>query len=139
MVATTLWTLWSRNDQPAAAAPHRSRTLALGAGFFAVGFYGGFIQAGVGFLLLAATTAAGLDLVRGNAVKVLAVLCFTSISLAFFAWQVRVVWGLGLCLAAGNVLGGLRGARLTVKKGHGWVKNVVTVTILIFAVKLLME
>ncbi|MCG8445097.1 MAG: TSUP family transporter, partial [Hyphomicrobiales bacterium] len=27
------------------------------------GFYGGFVQAGVGFLILAATTAAGLDLV----------------------------------------------------------------------------
>ncbi|MCP5117994.1 MAG: sulfite exporter TauE/SafE family protein, partial [bacterium] len=40
------------------------------------------------------------------------------------------------CLAGGNVLGGLLGARLTVLKGHAWVKNVVTVTILVFAVKL---
>ena len=68
--------------------------------------------------------------------KVLSILCFTALSLAIFAWQGRVDWGLGLCLAAGNVLGGLLGARLTVLKGHGWVKNVVTATILVFAVKL---
>ncbi len=50
--------------------------------------------------------------------------------------QTRIACLLGLCLAGGNVLGGLLGARLTVRKGHGWVKNVVTVTILVFAVKL---
>ena len=144
MVAVTVWTLWSPGgkkgsggDSASDDSEHRSmRPLALGVGFFLVGVYGGFVQAGVGFLILAATTAAGLDLVRGNAVKVLAILCFTGLSLGIFAWQGRVDWGLGLCLAVGNVLGGLLGARLTVLKGHGWVKNVVTVTILIFAVKL---
>ncbi len=35
-----------------------------------MGLYGGFIQAGVGFIVLALTTAGGLDLIRGNAVKV---------------------------------------------------------------------
>ncbi len=135
MVAVTVWTLWSPGYKPGSTEA-KTRFWALGAGFFVAGLYGGFVQAGVGFLLLAGTSLAGLDLVRGNAVKVLAVLCFTSISLGIFAWQGRVDWWLGLCLAGGNVLGGLLGARLTVLKGHGWVKNVVTVTILIFAVKL---
>ncbi len=137
MVAVTIWTLWSPGGKPGSNdANSRPRYLALGAGFFIVGLYGGFIQAGVGFLLLAGTSLAGLDLVRGNAVKVLSVLCFTSVSLGIFIWQGRIDWPLGLCLAGGNVLGGLLGARLTVLKGHGWVKNVVTVTILVFAVKL---
>ncbi len=147
MVAVTIWTLWSAGGKPdssdadSGATSRRGRAdgtryLALGAGFFIAGLYGGFVQAGVGFLLLAGTSLAGLDLVRGNAVKVLSVLCFTSVSLGIFVWQGRVDWPLGLCLAVGNVLGGLLGARLTVLKGHGWVKNVVTVTILVFAVKL---
>ena len=141
MVAVTVWTLWSPSGKKGSGSdesePRRSvRPLALAVGFFAVGVYGGFVQAGVGFLVLAATTAAGLDLVRGNAVKVLAILCFTGLSLGIFAWQGRVDWPLGFCLAGGTVLGGLLGARLTVRKGHGWVKNVVTVTILVFAVKL---
>ncbi|MEM7350375.1 MAG: TSUP family transporter [Acidobacteriota bacterium] len=142
MVGVTLWTLWtpkrgSGDDRAgasaAAARPHR---LILGGGFFLAGLYGGFVQAGVGFLILAVTTAAGLDLVRGNAVKVLSILCFTGISLTLFAWQGRVVWLTGASLAVGTVIGGLLGAHLTVHKGHSWVRGVVTTTILIFAVKL---
>jgi len=134
MVVVTVWTLWSGGRSGGQA--RRPPPLALAAGFFLVGVYGGFVQAGVGFLVLAVTTAAGLDLVRGNAVKVLSILCFTGLSLAIFAWQGRVDWPLGLLLAGGNILGGLAGARLTVLKGHGWVKHVVTVTIVLFAVKL---
>jgi uncharacterized membrane protein YfcA len=108
----------------------------LAAGFFVVGLYGGFVQAGVGFLVLAATTFAGLDLVRGNAVKVLAVLAFTVVSLALFASQGAVDWPTGLVLAAGNALGGLWGVRLTVLKGHRWLRGVVTAAVLAFAVLL---
>ena len=43
-------------------------------GFFGVGIYGGFIQAGVGFLILGVLSMAGFDLVRGNAIKVATVL-----------------------------------------------------------------
>ncbi len=136
MVIITLWTLWSRPKRQASTGRRCPRLLVLSGGFFLAGLYGGFIQAGVGFLVLAVTTAAGLDLVRGNAVKVLSILCFTGISLGIFAWQGRIDWPLGLCLAGGNVIGGLLGARLTVAKGHGWVKNVVTAAILVFAVKL---
>jgi len=109
---------------------------ALAVGFFLVGVYGGFVQAGVGFLILAATSLAGLDLVRGNAVKVLTVLCFTLMSLGIFAWQDKVQWWIGLTLGAGTVLGGLVGVRLTVLKGHAWIKRVMTVTIIVFALRL---
>jgi hypothetical protein len=44
---------------------------------------------------------------------------------------------MGFALAAGNFLGGLAGVRLQVLKGHAWVRNVVTVTIVVFAVRLL--
>jgi hypothetical protein len=117
-------------------APGDRRWLLLAVGFFLAGIYGGFVQAGVGFLVLAVTTAAGLDLVCGNAVKVLAIMCLTGLSLVLFAWQGRVVWSLGLCLAAGTILGALLGARLTVLKGHRWVRRVVTAMVVVFAVKL---
>lgn len=112
------------------------RTWILASGFFAVGIYGGFVQAGVGFLILAVTSFAGLDLVRGNAVKVLTVLCFTALSLSIFALEGRVQWDLGLALASGTLLGGYLGARLTVAKGHAWVRGIVTVAVLVFAVRL---
>ncbi len=104
--------------------------------FFGIGIYGGFVQAGVGFLLLAATTLAGLDLVRGNALKVLIVLIFTPLTLVLFALGGKVDWGFGAPLAAGYVAGGLVGVRLTVLKGHAWVKRVVTITVILFAILL---
>jgi uncharacterized membrane protein YfcA len=135
MVAVSLWTLGSakRQEEEKKAPPP---TLMLALGFFLAGIYGGFVQAGVGFLILAVTTAAGLDLVRGNAVKVLAIMGLTGLALIIFAWQGRVDWLLGLCLAAGTSVGGVLGARLTVLKGHRWVKRVVTAMVVVFAVKL---
>ena len=103
---------------------------------FGVGLYGGFVQAGIGFLILAVTTQAGLDLVRGNALKVLVVLLLTALWLATFAGAGKVEWVPGLVLGAGSLLGAFAGARLTVKKGHHWIRGVVTVTIVAFAIAL---
>jgi uncharacterized membrane protein YfcA len=137
MVAISLWTLLAPGRRDPAGAPERSPwSPGLVAAFFAIGVYGGFVQAGVGFLLLAATTWAGLDLVRGNAVKVLAILVFTVVSLAIFGAQGEVDWPAGLVLGAGSVVGGQLGVHLTVLKGHRWVKAVVTAAVIVFAVLL---
>ncbi len=137
MVAVTLWTLLYRvKPAPPGSKLSTSKQTVLMVGFFLVGIYGGFVQAGVGFLILAATSLAGLDLVRGNAVKVLNILIFTVIALAIFAWQGKVEWVPGLIMAAGSLMGGQIGVRLAVLKGHRWIKGVVTVTVIIFAIKL---
>jgi uncharacterized membrane protein YfcA len=147
MVVATLWILWdplsrrrsakrSAPDPTAPGVPHGRRRAAFAAAFFAVGLYGGFVQAGIGFLLAAVATWAGLDLVRGNALKVLVVLLLTPISLAIFAWSGRVDWLVGLPLAAGHLLGALAGVRWTVLKGHVWIKRFLTVTVIAFAIKL---
>lgn len=107
-------------------------------GFFAIGVYGGFVQAGVGFLILTALLAHGLDLVQANAVKVMVVFAFTLIALGVFIYHGEVDYGLGAALATGNAAGGWIATRLAVKKGHDWIKRVVTVTVLIFALKLLL-
>lgn len=142
MVTLSLWSLWSKPGarQPDAGSQSGQSVQfgrpAVVLAFFAIGVYGGFVQAGVGFLILAVTTAVGLDLVRGNAVKVLAVLSFTLLSLLLFAWQGRVAWAMGLVLALGMVVGGVAGARLTVLKGHRWVRGVVTAALIALALKL---
>jgi uncharacterized membrane protein YfcA len=76
MVLVALWIVWRPPGGAApstdGASPRRGPPpVLLYGGFFLVGAYGGFIQAGVGFLILALTSAAGLDLVKGNAMKVL--------------------------------------------------------------------
>lgn len=140
MVALTLASLFTgaRRGAGREVVPkdRPERPWVLAAGFFVVGVYGGFVQAGVGLLILAVTTWAGLDLVRGNAVKVLAILCLTVLALLIFAVQGRVDWVLGLCLGFGSLLGGVLGARLAVLAGNRWLRWIVTVTVLGFAVKL---
>jgi len=108
----------------------------LAALFLALGFYGGFVQAGIGFLLIAVTTWAGLDLVRGNAIKVLNVLIVTVVAGGFFAWTGNIHWDDGLALAAGSFVGGMVGVRLTVKKGERFIRMVVVTALVVFAVRL---
>jgi len=137
MLALTLWTIIDPGGRSvrrvASRTPH---TWLMHAGFFLVGIYGGFVQAGVGFLFLAVSTRAGLDLLRGNAAKVLSILLQTLLSLAIFAWDGRVRWDAGLALAAGSVLGSLVGVRLTVVKGQRWLQGAVTAAVILFAIRL---
>lgn len=142
MVLLALWMVWRPlGDRPLGDAiegfEDPRRRLLLAAAFFGAGVYGGFIQAGVGFVILAITTLAGLNLVRGNALKVLFVLVFTPLSLTLFAIGGLVDWGFGAALALGNLTGSFFGVRLTVLRGHAWVRGVVTVTVIAFAVRLL--
>lgn len=137
MLAMTLGTLLHKSVRgEVRSEPQHSWHWSMVAGFSGMGLYGGFIQAGVGFLALALTTLAGLDLVRGNAVKVFAVMLLTSLSLAVFAGTGNVDWPAGIALGLGNVLGGVVGVRVAVLKGHGWLEHAVTATIVVFAVML---
>ncbi len=141
MVVVTLWTIWdpvgrTRQTDTLGGSFGAVGKAGLIAGFFLVGVYGGFVQAGIGFLILTLTTLGGLNLVRGNALKVLLILVFTPLSLAIFAATGNVDWGMGGALAAGNFLGGLLGVRITVRKGHAWIKRIVLAAVLVFAVKL---
>lgn len=112
------------------------RTTGLVGLFLAVGFYGGFIQAGVGFIIITGLLAFGLDLVRINAVKVFVVGIFTIFALATFARAGQVNWVLGLALALGNMTGGWIGSQLAVSKGHDWLRKVVLLVAVAFAVRL---
>jgi uncharacterized protein len=139
MLGMTLWSLLAR------PRPRERATLvspwhpAMVAAFVAVGIYGGFIQAGVGFGILAATSVAGMDLVQGSAVKLLTVLLLTALSLLVFAAGGVVRWKPGLALAVGNALGATIGVRLAVRRGHDWIERVVTVAVVAMAVLLWLE
>ncbi len=105
--------------------------------FFGVGFYGGFVQAGVGFLLLAAlVVGGGLDLVRGNAAKVFLILVYTPVALLLFASAAQVNWSYGLVMGVGNVTGAILATRLAVTKGAGWIRWVIIVMAVAAAVRM---
>ena len=103
-----------------------------------VGFYGAFIQVGVGFLLMASFQyLMKLDLIRVNMHKVFVVFVFTIPALLVFILTDNINWYYGLTLSAGNAFGGWWGAKLSVKKGEKLIKVVLIVAILIMALKLL--
>ena len=114
------------------------RTFVLMASFFGVGVYGGFVQAGVGFLIITALLVHGLDLVRINAVKVLVIFAFTTVALGVFVLHGQVDYVLGFSLAGGNSVGGWIATHYAVKKGHEWIKRFVINTVLVFALRLLL-
>ena len=103
-----------------------------------IGFYGGFIQVGVGFILMAALQRLmKLNLVYVNMHKVFIVLVYTIPALLIFIITDNVNWVLGLALAAGNALGGWWAAKFSVRKGEKLIKYVLIVAVLIMAAKLL--
>ncbi|MFC1657078.1 sulfite exporter TauE/SafE family protein [Candidatus Moduliflexota bacterium] len=141
MVVMTLVSLYRPGWKPGASPGtlSRPRWAAVFAAFFLAGIYGGFIQAGVGFLLLGCMALTGYDLVAGNAVKVFVVLLFTTAALVVFVAAGKVEFLPGLVLGSGNVAGALAGAKTTVVKGNRFVQAFFTVTILLFAALLILR
>ena len=98
--------------------------------FFAIGVYGGFVQAGVGFLLITGGTwLLGLDLVRTNATKVLVVMVYSLFALAIFTLYGQVVWVLGLVLGVGSMIGAWIGVHFAVKRGAKAVRWVIVAAV----------
>ena len=103
-----------------------------------VGFYGGFIQVGVGFILMAALKyLMKLNLIYINMHKVFIVFIYTIPALLIFIISKNVNWVLGIGLAAGNIIGGWWGAKLSVKKGEKFIKMFLIAAIFVIALKLL--
>ena len=90
---------------------------------FGAGIYGGFVQAGVGFVLIAAL-AAGMryDLVRTNALKVVCTALFSVAALAVFIVTGRVEWVSGIVLAVGMTIGALVSVRFALNIDQKVVK-----------------
>lgn len=105
--------------------------------FFFIGIYGGFIQAGTGFLIIAGlSVVGGMGLVSANAVKVMVVFFYTIPALVVFLVNGQIAWSAGLVLALGNMTGALFGAKLSVAGGERWIKIVLTIAVSAMAVRL---
>lgn len=106
-------------------------------GFFLLGIYGGFIQAGIGFLVIALlTNLHHFDLVKTNYIKVFAALLYTGIAVITFAIAGMVEWKTGLTLAIGQGLGAWFTSRWSVTAGEKWIKRVLVLAVVILAVRL---
>ena len=85
-------------------------------GLFFAGVYGGFIQAGVGFLLLGVLVGTlRHDLVSGNALKLVVTLAFGIVALGIFVWAGLVSWTPAIVLAVASIVGARLGVKLMLK------------------------
>jgi uncharacterized membrane protein YfcA len=102
--------------------------------FFAIGIYGGFLHAGIGYFLLASIVlGAGYDLVKANAIKVFIVFLYAPVALGVYMYYDQVIWKYGLILAIGNVLGAIIASKLAVQKGASFVRWVILVVVILTA------
>lgn len=106
--------------------------------FFFIGFYGGFIQAGVGYLLIFSMfTVGGLSLLRTNNIKLIVTGIYLIPSLVVFAANDKIAWLPALILASGSSLGGWLGTTFAVKKGEKWIRIILTIAVVAMAGRLL--
>ncbi|RBP49214.1 hypothetical protein DFR28_104142 [Arenicella xantha] len=119
-------------------SPSRNRLIAGHALMVLIGFWGGLIHIGVGFLLMPILNRVmQLDLVTTNAHKVFIVLCYTVVALSVFAAQLELAWMYGIALGIGTWIGAWLAANMQIKQGIGPIKITLNIVIVAFIIKLL--
>jgi len=105
---------------------------------FVMGFYGGFIQVGIGFMFMASLYhLLKLKLLHVNMHKVLIICIYTLPALLIFIITGNVNWKFGLVLAAGMASGAWWSAKLSIKKGEKIIQIILIAAILLMSLKLL--
>lgn len=100
--------------------------------FLAIGFYGGFVQVGIGYLLLAGLVLQmGFDLVKANALKVFITFVYSPFAFLVFLWNGQVSWLHAVPLAAGAVAGAFWASRMAIERGAGFVRWVITAVVIV--------
>ncbi|WP_143609011.1 sulfite exporter TauE/SafE family protein [Thermosipho affectus] len=107
--------------------------------FLIIGFYGGFIQAGVGFFLITSLIfIEGNNIIKANALKVFIVLCYTSFSFLIFLLNGKIDILKGTILAFGTMIGAKLGTTTALKSSTKFVRLIVFVMIVISSIRYLL-
>lgn len=113
------------------------RRIVTAVAFFFIGIYGGLIQAGVGFLIIASLSLiTGLSLVKINALKVFVVLLYTILSISVFLFHGKINIPIGFSLAAGSAFGAYLGSHFAIAKGDKWIRVILVISVVAMAIKL---
>ena len=106
-------------------------------GFFFIGIYGGFINPGIGFIIiLFLNNVNRLSLIKTNATKVALVFIYSLGALTLFALNDAVNWTLGGVLALGSAIGAWWSSRWLVDQGEGVIKVAMIIMVTAMSIKL---
>ncbi len=128
-----------KNDAEKLALPPPTAVTVFG--LFCIGIYGGFLQAGVGILvLLFLSLVASAGLVASNVLKSTLTLALAVVSIAVFSARGETIDPLrGTALAVGSGIGGYLGAHATVKLGEKWIRVGIVLAVLAALAKLVRD
>jgi uncharacterized membrane protein YfcA len=103
---------------------------------FVIGLYDGFFGPGTGsFLMVAFVVLCGYDFLRATAgAKVVNIACNVA-ALAWFAPSGHVLVALGLAMAVFNLLGAHVGTALAIRKGAGFIRQVLLAVVFVLICK----
>jgi len=105
--------------------------------FFFIGIYGGFIHAGVGFIILTVlSNYNGIKLSKANSIKVFVVFIYTIFALMIFIMENKINWILGINLGIGNSIGGWIASRWSYNKSDKIIKIFIVISSTIMVIKL---
>lgn len=107
--------------------------------FLGVGFYGGFIQMGMGVIFLAIMVlVARFSIIDSNAVKVAVVALYTAAAVGIFAYKGLIDWRIGGLMAVGQTAGGYLTARFaaTDPRAGIWAYRILVTVIILAVVKM---
>jgi uncharacterized membrane protein YfcA len=111
LFATGVFT-WGSFLRRSASGARRLGAVPAGIVQFLIAIYGGYFGGGIGFLMLAALTAAGLAVRAAGATKNVLAAVMNSSALLIFLWSPDVHWGPAAIVCVAAIIGGLIGAWL---------------------------
>ena len=132
---------WKTNETVAERPPIPRSRLIWGHILMAlVGIWGGFIQIGVGFLMMPILSRVmGLSLIETNMHKVFIIAFFSIVALTVFASAGQIVWLLGGALAIGNMVGAYVAVRVSIARGEKFIYWMLNAMLVLMIAKLLWD
>lgn len=104
---------------------------------FCIGFYDGFFGPGTGsFFILAFHYLLGIGLIYASATAKLFNFASGLSSFVAFAWQGKVLYLVGIPLAASNIVGNVIGSRLAIRIGPLFIKKILILSLAILFISL---
>lgn len=141
MVAAAIYTFHDKSFGHVATHRPRPSDLWLGAVVgLVIGLYDGFFGPGTGsFLLFIFVRVFGMDFLRATAsAKVVNVATNVS-AIAFFSTTGPVLWGIGIAMAACNLVGAQVGTRLALRHGSGFIRKAFLAVVVVLIGKLALD
>ena len=107
--------------------------------FLLIGFYGGFVQAGIGLIIMVVLPQISkLSLIKGNAVKMAIILIYTIPVMGIFIINGQIDWWIAIWLAIGQIIGTKVAGKFAVNhpQANKWVRVLLICMVSVSIIKM---